>query len=61
MLAPLSLFSHKRESGVIERSLPTNELDAAMGVREAAAGYRDTWWIWLAGSAGVGDGRVAGC
>jgi hypothetical protein len=41
MLAPLSLFSHKRDSGMFERRLHTDELDAAMGVREMETGYRD--------------------
>jgi hypothetical protein len=38
---PASLFSHKRESGMFERYVHTDELDAAMGVREAETGYRD--------------------
>jgi hypothetical protein len=46
---PLSLFSHKRKSGMSERCLHTDELDAANGVRKAETGYRDKWRIWLAG------------
>jgi hypothetical protein len=41
ILAPLSLFSHKRESGMFERSVHADELDAVVGVMEAEAGYRD--------------------
>ena len=49
ILVPLSLFSHKRKSGMFERWSLTNKLDAAIGVKEAETGYRDTWRIWLAG------------
>jgi hypothetical protein len=59
MHIPLSLFSHKRKSGVFERRLHTDELDAAIGVRKAETGYRDTWRIWLAGD--TGEGRQATC
>jgi len=48
---PLSLFSHKRESGMFERCLHTDWLDAAMGVKETETGYRDNWRIWLADAA----------
>jgi hypothetical protein len=34
---------------MFERRLHTDELDAAMGVREVETGYRDKWRIWLAG------------
>jgi hypothetical protein len=34
---------------MFERYLHTDELDAAMGVREAGTGYRDKWRTWLAG------------
>jgi hypothetical protein len=37
---PLSLFSHKRQSGMFERCVHA-ELDAAVGVKETEAGYRD--------------------
>jgi hypothetical protein len=50
ILAPLSLFSHKRKSGMSESRSLTDKLDAAIGVKEAETGYRDTWRIWLAGS-----------
>jgi hypothetical protein len=52
MLAPLSLFSHKRKSGMLERRLHIDELDAAVGVKEVETGYRDKWRKWLAGGAG---------
>ena len=38
---PLSLFSHKRHSEMFERRVHTDELDAAVGVKETEAGYRD--------------------
>jgi hypothetical protein len=41
VLAPLSLFSHKKESEMSERRLHTDELGAVMGVREVETGYRD--------------------
>jgi hypothetical protein len=37
---------------MIESRLLTEELDAAMGVKEMAGGYRDKWWIWMAGDGG---------
>jgi hypothetical protein len=34
---------------MFESRLLTDRLDALVRVMEAESGYRDNWWIWLAG------------
>jgi hypothetical protein len=41
---------------MFESAWPASELDAIVGVREAEAGYKDRWRIWLA-RGDVGDRR----